>query len=96
MDASAGTSKDGEVNRMHESKRDGYIRRIGIALSNDDVKAGISLTHEAAQEILELLKQPWRSKGKWNVDEDGNSHCPFCGSSGFDNFCSTCGADMRG
>ena len=37
-----------------------------------------------------------RKRGRWDVDEDGNSHCPFCGSVGFDNFCSNCGSDLRG
>ena len=53
---------------MNESKTDGYIRRIGNALKDDeDVKAGISLTHEAAKEILQLLRQPEQKVGHWKV-----------------------------
>ena len=37
-----------------------------------------------------------RKKGKWDVDEDGNVKCPFCGNSGYGNFCPDCGADMKG
>ena len=44
---------------------------------------------------LQTYRLETTPKGRWNVDEDGNVTCPFCGRSGFGDFCSYCGADMR-
>lgn len=41
--------------------------------------------------------EPEQKTGKWLVDEDGNTECPFCGNTcGFGNYCNECGADLRG
>lgn len=45
---------------------------------------------------LPVYSIPEREEGEREVDEDGNVNCPFCGMSVYDNFCSHCGAKMRG
>lgn len=40
-----------------------------------------------------------RPKGRWNYIQPGMAACPFCGArphEDYKNFCSKCGADMRG
>ncbi len=90
---------------MHESKTDGYIRGIKNALNGDeDIKAGISLTHEAAKEILELLKHPETLSsaqpkiGKWMPFDGFWIQCSKCGAvrekAFMENYCPNCGAKM--
>jgi len=52
--------------------------------------------NEALDMAISALSIPEREEGEREVDEDGNVNCPFCGMSVYDNFCSHCGAKMRG
>ena len=54
---------------MHESKRDRYIRLIECYLKEDVEKNGISFTHAAAKEILELLEQTDKKSGRCMIDK---------------------------
>lgn len=54
--------------------------------------------HEGFQTGTELGKAFSRPQGKWVLNKDENPECPFCHRSFtyWGNFCSNCGADMRG
>ena len=81
---------------MHESKRERYIRILTD-------KGGADISAEACKELVELLKEADRPKGKW-VDRGRavypwfeSGECNQCGGygSGAWKFCPNCGADMR-
>jgi len=81
---------------MSETKRERYIRILsGLG--------GADISGEACRELVELLKeQPERPKGEWIEYIPEHGKCPFCGNQvdllngKTNNFCSECGADMRG
>ena len=96
---------------IKENIKEVWIQRIEEALRHDDVNAGLSLTHEAAEQILEIIKQSKRRTGEWRLtydDDDDYLHpvvfCYECGWETYETmeeakkkykFCPNCGADMR-
>ena len=73
---------------------------IGLRVSDRDIDLNMSKEQavKLARGILTLSGEE-RRQGEWVVDNWGMYHCNYCMKEKqqlFNNFCSNCGADMRG
>jgi len=75
------------------------IKKVPIANITFDEEKLKELTDEIVERIKngEIVLQDERPHGKWNIEHDW-VHCSSCGHEQNypSNFCSKCGADMRG
>lgn len=73
-----------------------YQRYIDPTEAADRVRQGVYLTEKKIEQLPSV--QPEREKGRW-IDMGDHVMCSCCGAThyGVDkNYCSNCGADMRG
>ena len=86
------------------SRKDAIVAVQKYGVGSFDFEYDYYTPEQAERFIINLLSklpsvQSERKNGKWNVDEYGIYHCPFCcaiNNTVYKNFCPECGADMRG
>lgn len=93
-----------EINNLYNETLDGLVK-FGIEKAYKEIDKApaveinkLILNYGRRNGKIDMMLNALRPHGEWLLNKDDNPECPFCHHcfSYWGNFCSNCGADMRG